>query len=90
MAQQEEFNLVKPPAYHWDFLVLSGLVSGIGARGRGGSGVGMQGKSKVCIASEVAHASKGGACPAHPSRCCHWDFLVLSGLVSGARRCSCA
>lgn len=28
MAQQEEFNLRKPGAYHWDFLVLSGLVGG--------------------------------------------------------------
>jgi hypothetical protein len=26
MAQQPEFNLVKGPAYHWDFLLLSGLV----------------------------------------------------------------
>jgi hypothetical protein len=27
MAQQPEFNLVKGPAYHWDFLLLSVLVS---------------------------------------------------------------
>jgi hypothetical protein len=27
MAQQREFNLAKPPAYHYDFLLLAGLVS---------------------------------------------------------------
>lgn len=26
MAQQPEYHLVKGPAYHWDFLLLSGLV----------------------------------------------------------------
>jgi hypothetical protein len=28
MAQQPEFNLRRPPAYHYDFLLLSGLVGG--------------------------------------------------------------
>lgn len=27
MAQQPEYHLVKEPAYHWDFLLLSALVS---------------------------------------------------------------
>jgi hypothetical protein len=37
MAQQPEFNLVKGPAYHWDFLLLSGLVRAteFGGRCRG-------------------------------------------------------
>ena len=33
LAQQEQFNLKKPPAYHYDFMLLSLMVSGAAASG---------------------------------------------------------
>ena len=30
LAQQEQFNLKKPPAYHYDFMLLSLMASGRG------------------------------------------------------------
>lgn len=85
MAQQPEFNLVKGPAYHWDFLLLSGLV-GVAVWGGGVMGAG--GGLGPGLRRGLEGGSEGGSEGCFKGACkkfegCRGCWCVLEGHALG-------